>query len=81
MFQMGGVGPMFGQLGFFNKFIGKDYEDKRPRDHYVAESRRLLGVLNQRLADRSWIMRGRLYHRRYGHLSLGSQPDRFLRSG
>jgi GST-like protein len=56
MFQMGGIGPMFGQLGFFNKFAGKDYEDKRPRDRYVAESRRLLGVLDQRLADRAWIM-------------------------
>ena len=56
MFQMGGVGPMFGQLGFFHKFAGKDYEDKRPRDRYVAESRRLLGVLNQRLAGRDWIM-------------------------
>lgn len=56
MFQMGGIGPMFGQLGFFNKFAGKDYEDKRPRDRYVAESRRLLGVLNQRLAGRRWIM-------------------------
>jgi GST-like protein len=56
MFQMGGIGPMFGQVGFFNKFAGKDYEDKRPRDRYVAESRRLLGVLNQRLADRRWIM-------------------------
>jgi GSH-dependent disulfide-bond oxidoreductase len=56
MFQMGGIGPMFGQLGFFNKFAGKDYEDKRPRDRYVAESRRLLGVLEQRLAQRAWIM-------------------------
>jgi GST-like protein len=56
MFQMGGVGPMFGQLGFFHKFAGKDFEDKRPRDRYVGESRRLLGVLNQRLADRAWIM-------------------------
>ncbi len=56
MFQMGGIGPMFGQLGFFNKFAGKDFEDKRPRDRYVAESARLLGVLNGRLADRSWIM-------------------------
>jgi len=55
MFQMSGVGPMFGQLGFFNKFAGKDYADKRPRDRYVAESRRLLGVLNTRLADRAWI--------------------------
>ncbi|SNS87820.1 GST-like protein [Noviherbaspirillum humi] len=56
MFQMGGVGPMFGQLGFFHKFAGKEYEDKRPRDRYAAESRRLLGVLNQRLEGRAWIM-------------------------
>jgi GST-like protein len=56
MFQVGGIGPMFGQLGFFHKFAGKDYEDKRPRDRYVAEVRRLLGVLNQRLAKRKWIM-------------------------
>jgi GST-like protein len=56
MFQMGGIGPMFGQVGFFNKFAGKDYEDKRPRDRYVAESKRLLGVLNRHLADRAWIM-------------------------
>jgi GST-like protein len=56
MFQMGGIGPMFGQLGFFHKFAGKDYEDKRPRDRYVVESKRLLGVLNARLATRDWIM-------------------------
>lgn len=56
MFQMGGIGPMFGQLGFFNKFAGKDYADKRPRDRYVAESKRLLGVLDGRLAGRTWIM-------------------------
>jgi GST-like protein len=56
MFQMGGIGPMFGQLGFFNKFAGKDYEDKRPRERYVGEARRLLGVLDKRLADRAWIM-------------------------
>jgi GST-like protein len=56
MFQMGGIGPMFGQVGFFHKFAGKDFEDKRPRDRYVAESRRLLAVLDQRLADRAWIM-------------------------
>ncbi|MGE3348354.1 MAG: glutathione S-transferase N-terminal domain-containing protein [Ramlibacter sp.] len=56
MFQMGGVGPMFGQLGFFHKFAGKDYEDKRPRDRYVAETKRLLGVLNQRMAGRDWLM-------------------------
>ena len=56
MFQMGGVGPMFGQLGFFHKFAGKDYEDKRPRARYVAESKRLLAVLDRRLADRTWVM-------------------------
>ena len=56
MWQMGGLGPMFGQLGFFHKFAGKDYEDKRPRDRYVAESKRLLAVLNQRLAGRQWVM-------------------------
>ncbi len=56
MFQMGGIGPMFGQVGFFHKFAGKDFEDKRPRDRYVAESKRLLGVLDKHLADRQWIM-------------------------
>ena len=56
MFQMGGIGPIFGQVGFFHKFAGKEYEDKRPRDRYAAESKRLLGVLNRRLADRVWIM-------------------------
>ena len=56
MFQMGGIGPMFGQLGFFNKFAGKDYEDKRPRDRYATESARLLGVLDERLAGRDWVM-------------------------
>src|SRR6516164_8134248 len=54
-FQMGGIGPMFGQVGFFNKFAGKAYEDKRPLQRYVAESRRLLGVLDRRLEDRAWI--------------------------
>ncbi|BBB30834.1 glutathione S-transferase N-terminal domain-containing protein [Neptunomonas japonica] len=56
MFQVGGIGPMFGQVGFFNKFAGKDFEDKRPRDRYISESRRLLGVLNQRLVDNAWIL-------------------------
>ena len=56
MFQMGGIGPMFGQVGFFHKFAGKDYEDKRPRDRYIAESKRLLNVLEQRLLGRQWIM-------------------------
>jgi GSH-dependent disulfide-bond oxidoreductase len=56
MWQMGGVGPMFGQVGFFHKFAGREYEDQRPRDRYVAESRRLLAVLEGRLAARAWIM-------------------------
>ena len=56
MFQMGGVGPMFGQVGFFVKFAGKDFEDKRPRDRYVAEAKRLLGVIDARLKGRPWIM-------------------------
>ena len=56
MFQMGGVGPMFGQLGFFHKFAGKDFEDKRPRDRYVAETRRLLGVLDKHLQGKAWLL-------------------------
>ena len=56
MWQMGGIGPMFGQLGFFHKFAGKEFEDKRPRDRYVAEVKRLLAVLDQRLTGRTWIM-------------------------
>ena len=56
MFQMGGVGPMFGQVGFFNKFAGKAWEDKRPLERYVAESARLLKVIDDRLEGRDWIM-------------------------
>jgi len=56
MWQMGGVGPMFGQLGFFHAFAGKDIADPRPRERYVAEARRLLGVLEGRLEGRDWVM-------------------------
>jgi GST-like protein len=56
MFQMGGIGPMFGQLGFFTTFAGKDIEDPRPRERYVAEARRLLGVLDGQLRGRTWIL-------------------------
>ncbi|HWV15436.1 MAG TPA: glutathione S-transferase N-terminal domain-containing protein [Cellvibrio sp.] len=56
MLQMGGIGPMFGQVGFFNKFAGKHYEDKRPLERYVAESKRLLGVLDRQLAKGEWIV-------------------------
>jgi GST-like protein len=56
MWQMGGLGPMLGQVGFFHRFAGKEIEDKRPLDRYVNESKRLLGVLDTRLQDREWIM-------------------------
>jgi GST-like protein len=56
MFQMAGIGPLFGQVGFFHKFAGRAFEDKRPRDRYVAEARRLLAVLEERLANRSWLL-------------------------
>ena len=55
-FQMASIGPMFGQLGYFNKFAGKAIADKRPLERYVAESKRLLGVLDIRLEGRRWIM-------------------------
>jgi GST-like protein len=56
MFQMGGVGPMFGQVGFFHKFAGKEYADKRPLQRYASESKRLLAVLNLRLEAGEWLM-------------------------
>jgi GST-like protein len=55
-FQMAAVGPMFGQVGYFNRFAGKAIEDKRPLQRYVDESKRLLGVLEGRLEGREWIM-------------------------
>ena len=56
MFQMGGMGPIFGQVGYFNKFAGKAIEDKRPLERYVAESKRVLGVIDGRLEGREWVM-------------------------
>ena len=56
MFQMGGLGPMTGQMGFFVKFAGKEWEDKRPRDRFVTEVRRILSVMDSVLADRDWFM-------------------------
>jgi len=55
-FQMAAIGPMFGQVGFFHKFAGREYEDKRPLERYRNEAKRLLGVLNTRLDGRQWIM-------------------------
>jgi len=60
MFQVGGIGPMFGQVGYFLKFEGRHWDDKRPLERYIAESRKLLEVLNARLETREWIM-GREY--------------------
>lgn len=56
MFQMAGIGPMFGQVGFFTKFAGKDIEDPRPRERYLTEARRLLQVLDTHLTGRDWLM-------------------------
>ena len=55
-FQMAAVGPMFGQVGFFHRFAGKDYEDKRPLERYRNESKRLLGVMEKQLTGRDWIL-------------------------
>ncbi|MRG54107.1 glutathione S-transferase [Phyllobacterium sp. SYP-B3895] len=55
-FQMAAIGPMFGQVGFFHKFAGREIEDKRPLQRYVDESKRLLGVIETRLSGREWIM-------------------------
>jgi GST-like protein len=55
-FQMGAIGPMFGQLGFFHRFAGREYEDKRPRDRYVTQTKRLLKVLDGQLATRNYMM-------------------------
>src|SRR5215469_4339350 len=55
-FQMAFVGPMFGQVGYFYKFAGREIEDKRPLERYRSEAKRILGVLESRLANRQWIM-------------------------
>ena len=56
MWQMGGLGPMFGQVGFFVKFAGSEIEDPRPRERYLAEAKRLLNVINTHLSDgRDWV--------------------------
>lgn len=80
MFQMASVGPMFGQVGFFNKFAGRHFDDKRPLDRYVAESRRLLGILNQRLVDRAWLLNDDYSIVDIATFPWGTQPNRLLRS-
>ena len=56
MFQMGGLGPMLGQLGFFSKFAGSEWEDKRPQQRYITEAKRLLTVLEKELTGKDWII-------------------------
>jgi GSH-dependent disulfide-bond oxidoreductase len=56
MFQMGGIGPMFGQLGYFHRWAGREIADPRPRERYAVESARLLSVLDQQLVDKTWVM-------------------------
>ncbi|GGE77459.1 glutathione S-transferase N-terminal domain-containing protein [Stappia taiwanensis] len=56
MWQMGGLGPMFGQLGHFHKYAADKVSDPYPRDRYLGETKRLLGVLERRLEGRAHIM-------------------------
>ncbi|MEM7122342.1 MAG: glutathione S-transferase N-terminal domain-containing protein [Pseudomonadota bacterium] len=53
MFQMGGVGPMFGQANHFIKFAREEVPYAVER--YRAEAMRLLGVINTRLADVDYL--------------------------
>ena len=55
MWQMGGLGPMFGQVGYFHRYKGSEIEDPRPRTRYYTEANRLLGVLDRQLQGRDWI--------------------------
>ena len=78
-FQMGGIGPMFGQVGFFHKFAGKEFADKRPLERYVAEIKAPVGRVGN-AAGRTAVDHGRRLHdRRYLFARLGAQPDRILR--
>ena len=78
-FQMAFIGPMFGQVGFFHKFAGREIEDKRPLERYRDESKRLLGVLETRLQGRPVDHGRRLHDRRRRDARLGAQPGRLLR--
>ncbi len=78
-FQASFVGPMFGQVGFFNKFAGKVYEDKRPLSRYVNESKRILGVMDAAACRPAMVHGRRLLDRRHFDARLGAQPDHVLR--
>ena len=53
MWQMAGLGPMTGQYGHFNVYAPERIE--YAIDRYTREVQRLLGVLDRRLAGRSFI--------------------------
>lgn len=55
-FQVGGIGPMFGQFGHFYRFAKDTCKDPYPTERYKNETRRLLAVLEERLAGRDFIM-------------------------
>ena len=78
-FQMGGIGPMFGQVGFFHKFAGKEFADKRPLERYVAEVQTPAGRAGNAACRTAMDHGRRLYDRRHRLARLGAQPDRILR--
>jgi GST-like protein len=53
MFQMGGIGPFFGQTHHFNRFA----KEKIPYaiERYVTETKRLYGVMDRRLAKVAYL--------------------------
>jgi GSH-dependent disulfide-bond oxidoreductase len=55
-FQMGSIGPMFGQFGHFYKYAVETCDHPYPKERYTKEVRRLLGVLEERLSDQSYII-------------------------
>lgn len=55
-FQVGGVGPMFGQFGHFFKYAKDKCDHPYPVERYQKESQRLLGVLNTRLEGRTFLV-------------------------
>ena len=77
-FQMGGIGPMFGQVGFFHKFAGKDFEDKRPLQRYVDRSQAPARRDGDASSGPAVVHGRRVHHRRHLHARLGAQPHRLL---
>lgn len=55
-FQVGHVGPMFGQFGHFSVYAKGECEHPYPVQRYANETRRLLGVLDQQLARRGNLL-------------------------